>query len=146
MDALFQVSSISGVIQLAVAPVFLLAGISGALMVMSNRLGRIVDRGRFLKDKKASASEEEQAAIRAELNRLDIRASWTNWAIILATSCALLICLVIVFLFLGAVFGIELNNFIAFLFVVAMLCLSAAFILFLREIRMSTSAFQFHED
>ncbi len=146
MDALFQVSSISGVIQLAVAPVFLLAGISGALMVMSNRLGRIVDRGRFLKDKKASASEEEQAAIRAELNRLDIRASWTNWAITLATSCALLICLVIVFLFLGAVFGIELNNFIAFLFVVAMLCLSAAFILFLREIRMSTSAFQFHED
>ena len=146
MDALFQVSSISGVIQLAVAPVFLLAGISGALMVMSNRLGRIVDRGRFLKDKKASASEEEQAAIRAELNRLDIRASWTNWAITLATSCALLICLVIVFLFLGAVFGIELNNFIAFLFVVAMLCLSAAFILFLREIRLSTSAFQFHED
>ena len=146
MDALFQVSSISGVIQLAVAPVFLLAGISGALMVMSNRLGRIVDRGRFLKDKKASASEEEQAAIRAELNRLDIRASWTNWAITLATSCALLICLVIVFLFLGAVFGIELNNFIAFLFVVAMLCLSAAFILFFREIRMSTSAFQFHED
>jgi len=146
VDALFQVSSISGVIQLAVAPVFLLAGISGALMVMSNRLGRIVDRGRFLKDKKASASEEEQAAIRAELNRLDIRASWTNWAITLATSCALLICLVIVFLFLGAVFGIELNNFIAFLFVVAMLCLSAAFILFLREIRMSTSAFQFHED
>jgi len=146
VDALFQVSSISGVIQLAVAPVFLLAGISGALMVMSNRLGRIVDRGRFLKDKKASASEEEQAAIRAELNRLDIRASWTNWAITLATSCALLICLVIVFLFLGAVFGIELNNFIAFLFVVAMLCLSAAFILFLREIRLSTSAFQFHED
>jgi len=146
VDALFQVSSISGVIKLAVAPVFLLAGISGALMVMSNRLGRIVDRGRFLKDKKASASEEEQAAIRAELNRLDIRASWTNWAITLATSCALLICLVIVFLFLGAVFGIELNNFIAFLFVVAMLCLSAAFILFLREIRMSTSAFQFHED
>jgi len=146
VDALFQVSSISGVIQLAVAPVFLLAGISGALMVMSNRLGRIVDRGRFLKDKKASASEEEQAAIRAELNRLDIRASWTNWAITLATSCALLICLVIVFLFLGAVFGIELNNFIAFLFVVAMLCLSAAFILFFREIRMSTSAFQFHED
>ena len=146
MDALFQVSSISGVIQLAVAPVFLLAGISGALMVMSNRLGRIVDRGRFLKDRKVSASDEELVAIRAELNRLDIRASWTNWAITLATSCALLVCLVIVFLFLGAVFDIELNNFIAFLFVVAMLCLSSAFILFLREIRMSTSAFQFHED
>ncbi len=146
MEALFQVSSISGVIQLAVAPVFLLAGISGALMVMSNRLGRIVDRGRFLKDRTATASDEELVVIRDELNRLDIRASWTNWAITLATSCALLVCLVIVFLFLGAVFDIKLNNFIAFLFVVAMLCLSLAFILFLREIRMSTSAFQFRQD
>jgi len=52
MDTFFQVSSISQVIQLAVAPVFLLAGISGALMVMSNRLGRIVDRGRYLKESK----------------------------------------------------------------------------------------------
>lgn len=146
MEALFQVSSISGVIQLAVAPVFLLAGISGALMVMSNRLGRIVDRGRLLKDRTATASDEELVVIRDELNRLDIRASWTNWAITLATSCALLVCLVIVFLFLGAVFDIKLNNFIAFLFVVAMLCLSLAFILFLREIRMSTSAFQFRQD
>ena len=146
MDALFQVSSISGVIQLAVAPVFLLAGISGALMVMSNRLGRIVDRGRYLKEKKGGASEDEQQAIRDELNRLDTRANYTNWAITLATSCALLVCLVIVFLFLGAVLDFDATNFIAFLFVLAMLCLSTAFILFLREIRMSTSAFQFHED
>jgi hypothetical protein len=146
MDTLFQVSSISGVIQLAVAPVFLLAGISGALIVMSNRLGRIVDRGRFLKDKKPSASEEDLPLIRAELNRLDTRASWTNWAITLATACALLVCLVIVSLFLGAVFDVNLNNFIALLFVLAMLCLSSAFMLFLREIRMSTSAFEFHED
>lgn len=146
MDALFQVSNISSVIQLAVAPVFLLAGISGTLIVMSNRLGRIVDRGRYLKNKKTEATEVEIVAIRDELNRLDIRAAWTNWAITLATACALLICLVIVFLFLGAVLAINVNNFIAFLFVVAMLCLSTAFILFLKEIRMSTSAFQFHED
>ena len=146
MDTLFQVSSISSVIQLAVAPVFLLAGISGALMVMSNRLGRIVDRGRFLKEKKASAGEGELALIRAELNRLDIRASYTNWAITLATSCALLICLVIVSLFLGALLDVNVASFVAFLFVVGMMCLSVAFMLFLREIRMSTSAFQFHED
>lgn len=146
MDALFQISSISGVIQLAVAPVFLLAGISGTLMVMSNRLGRIVDRGRFLKEKKVSAGAEEQRAIREELNRLDTRALYTNWAITLATACALLICLVIVFLFLGAVLEINMGSFIAVLFVVAMLCLSTAFILFLKEITLSTTAFRFRED
>jgi hypothetical protein len=146
MDALFQVSSISGVIQMSEAPVFLLAGISGALMVMSNRLGRIVDRGRFLRDKKNDAGEEELKSIREELNRLDIRARYTNSAIILATSCALLICLVIVFLFLGAVLDLDMAVFIAFLFVIAMLCLSTAFILFLKEITLSTTAFRFRED
>lgn len=146
VESFFQISSIASVIQLAVAPVFLLAGISGALMVMSNRLGRIVDRGRFLKDKKASVDDEELQAIRAELNRLDIRASYTNWAITLATSCALLICLVIVSLFLGALLEVNVASFVAFLFVAGMMCLSIAFVLFLREIRMSTSAFQFHED
>ncbi len=146
METLFQVSSISSVIQLAVAPVFLLAGISGTLMVMSNRLGRIVDRGRFLKDKKPDADEEAMNEIRDELNRLDIRAAYTNWAITLATSCALLICLVIVSLFLGALLDVNVAGFVAFLFVVGMMFLSIALVLFLREIRLSTSAFQFHED
>jgi len=146
METLSQVSSISSVIQLAVAPVFLLAGISGTLMVMSNRLGRIVDRGRFLKDKKPDADEEAMNEIRDELNRLDIRAAYTNWAITLATSCALLICLVIVSLFLGALLDVNVAGFVAFLFVVGMMFLSIALVLFLREIRLSTSAFQFHED
>ena len=146
METLFQVSSISSVIQLAVAPVFLLAGISGTLMVMSNRLGRIVDRGRFLKDKKPDADEEAMNEIRDELNRLDIRAAYTNWAITLATSCALLICLVIVSLFLGALLDVNVAGFVAFLFVVGMMFLSIALVLFLREIRLSTSAFQFHEE
>lgn len=42
----FAVSDISHVIQLAVAPVFLLAGIGSMLGVMANRLARVVDRAR----------------------------------------------------------------------------------------------------
>lgn len=146
MENLLQVSSIAQVIQLAVAPVFLLAGVSGALMVMSNRLGRIVDRGRYLKEKKHDASQQELLDIRNELKLLSTRATYTNWAITLATACTLLICLVIVALFLGALFNVKVTDFVAFLFVAGMLCLSIAFVLFLREIRMSTSTFEFHEE
>ena len=39
-----SIQSIASVIQLAVAPVFLLAGIAGLLGVLSTRLGRIIDR------------------------------------------------------------------------------------------------------
>ena len=63
MEQFFQVTDISSAIQLAVAPVFLLAGITGALNVMTHRLGRIVDRGRFLKDKKAVCDEAERILV-----------------------------------------------------------------------------------
>lgn len=46
-----SISALAEIIQIAVAPVFLLAGIAGFLNVMSGRLGRIVDRGRVLENK-----------------------------------------------------------------------------------------------
>ena len=48
MMTIDSVADLAGVIQLAVAPVFLLAGIAGFLSVMSGRLGRVVDRARVV--------------------------------------------------------------------------------------------------
>ena len=48
MDQLTSIETIATVIQLAVAPVFLLAGIAGLLNVLSIRLGRVVDRVRVV--------------------------------------------------------------------------------------------------
>ena len=39
-----QVSSVAQVIQLAIAPVFLLAGVGALLGVLANRLARVIDR------------------------------------------------------------------------------------------------------
>ena len=43
-----EISPIAHVIQLSVAPVFLLSGIGAILAVMTSRLGRIIDRARTL--------------------------------------------------------------------------------------------------
>jgi hypothetical protein len=43
-----SISSVAHTIQLAVAPVFLLAGIGGILNVIATRLARVVDRVRAL--------------------------------------------------------------------------------------------------
>ena len=43
-----QVGDIGHIIQLSVAPVFLLTGVGTNLMVLTNRLGRITDRSRVL--------------------------------------------------------------------------------------------------
>lgn len=146
MDWLFQTADISRVIQLAVAPVFLLAGISGALNVMSTRLGRIVDRGRQLHRQMEKADEKRMVRLKAETVILRHRAGLTNKAITLCTTSALFICLVIVALFIGALLELEVGVLIAFLFVVSIVCLIMSLILFLKEIGKSTMAFRFDTD
>ena len=47
-SSVVALSGIAHAIQLSVAPVFLLTGVSGFLNVLANRLGRVVDRARVL--------------------------------------------------------------------------------------------------
>jgi len=51
-----QVAALGHVIQLAVAPVFLLSGVSGLLGVLTNRLSRIIDRARVLEERLVTAA------------------------------------------------------------------------------------------
>ena len=46
-----QVGDVGHIIQLAIAPVFLLTGVCTNLMVLTNRLARIIDRSRVLEDR-----------------------------------------------------------------------------------------------
>ena len=138
MQAESQVVAIGHVIQLAVAPVFLLTGVSGLLAVLTNRLARIIDRARLLEDRSAQVQESEQSRLQAELRYLSQRARRINTAISLSTLCALLICAVIVALFVGAFLSSDLSILIGVIFTTAMLALFAALVSFLREIYIAT--------
>ncbi len=127
-------SSIAQIIQLAVAPVFLLTGIGSLLSVLAGRLGRIVDRTRSLEGRLGSTPVNELMAMRTELARLVERKRWINIAITLCTLCALLVCLVIAVLFVGAVVEIRLGIAVAALFILAMVVLVVGLLCFLREI------------
>jgi hypothetical protein len=140
MDLSLQVTDVSHVIQLAVAPVFLLAGISGMLSVLTIRLGRIVDRARHLDERLAVSGVQEHAAIHAEQRVLSHRARLANWSISLCILCALLICTVIVTLFSGAYLGYNVAAVIAWLFIVSMTALITGLLIFLREIYLATSS------
>ncbi len=127
-------SSIAHIIQLAVAPVFLLAGIGSTLSVLTGRLGRIVDRSRSLEERLGSAQVNELMAIRTELARLTERKRWINRAITLCTLCALLVCLVIAVLFVGEFVQIRLGIVVATFFILTMTLLVSGLLCFLREI------------
>ena len=125
-----DITTVVHVIQLAVAPVFLLTGIGAILSVLVNRLGRVVDRFRALEDRGAAAD--------IEMTILSRRARLVHWAISLCTVGALLICIVIATLFVGAILAVDVSAGIAILFIVAMLALIAGLLSFLREIFLAT--------
>lgn len=118
------------VIQLAVAPVFLLTGIGAILGVLSTRLARVIDRYRVLDVMEGKA----HAAHLAEMNDLLSRSRWIQAAIMLCTLCALLVCVVIALLFIGVEAGWDPSLLIAVLFITAMLSLVLGLMCFLREI------------
>jgi len=138
-----QISDIGHMIQLAIAPVFLLTGVATKLTVLTNRLARIIDRTRVLEDRLHIAANEEYTE---ELEVLYQRSHLINYAITSSTGCGFLVCLVIAMLFLGDSTNIKLDKYIAASFVLAMLGLIFSFVFFLREIFISSRFMRMRHD
>ncbi len=139
-----SVNSVSQLIQLSVAPVFLLAGVAGLLNVFTGRLSRIIDKVDKLdkyedENQKLLTNEESKLKIKERRKFLTMRMKNTNLAILFCTSTGLLIAMVIVTMFLSAIFQFKDSLLIVILFITAMLCLITSLFLFLREIFYTTS-------
>jgi len=140
IDSHTSIVTVATVIQLSVAPVFLLTGIAGLLGVMANRLGRITDRARVLERRLAMTRQAEVVELlNQELGKLWQRIRLINRALTLGTLGALLVCVVIVTLFLGDVTQLDLSVGIVVLFVGAMLSVIGALLFFIREVYLATS-------
>ena len=131
------IASISHLIQLSVAPVFLLTGVGSILGVLAGRVGRIVDRARKLETQLPNTPTPQRAEVHLELRRLSRRAHLTYWAISLCTICALLVCALIALLFIGDFVALSMAKLVALLFITAMLSLICGLLCFLREVYMA---------
>ena len=120
-------SDLSHIIQLSVAPVFLLAGI-GAF------IGRIFDRSRTLEAAFESSDSSARPAIMVELEALGRRAKLAYLGITLDIVAALFVCLLIAIAFAEHFFGFETRGVIGGLFIASMLALIGGLIAFLREV------------
>lgn len=138
MQALSGITDVAHVIQLAVAPVFLLTGVGAILAVLVNRLGRVVDRFRALESNLPAVQDDAQSSVQVEMSILARRARMIHWAIGLCTGCALLVCMVIATLFIGSITAVQLPGVIAMLFILAMLSLVGGLLCFVREIALGT--------
>ena len=132
-----HVADITRIIQLAVAPVFLLTAIGTILSALNNRLGRIVDRRRVLEDrvrKPPTPDEQPDPAVVSELELLARRISLIYHAIVLAIVCALFICMLVASAFLGVFVAVDLARLIGTLFILAMIALIGSLWMLLREV------------
>lgn len=134
-----HLAEIANVIQLAVAPVFLLAGVGAIINALVTRLNRIVDRARLLEHiDLAPLTSADVQAIHDELAAATVRARLINRAIILSVGCALMVTLLIAMAFVGAFIAADIAKAVATAFVIALLLFSAALVLFLREVQLAT--------
>jgi hypothetical protein len=125
---------IGRVIQLAVAPVFLLTAIATIINVLISRLARAVDRRRVLEEHLPGYEGEGLAQATLELAMLGRRVTLVIWATALAVLSALMICLLIGIAFVGAFVSTDLSHAVAILFVASLAALTACLMMFLREI------------
>ena len=133
-----DITSVAHTIQLAVAPVFLLAGIGGLLNVVAARLARVVDRVRSLERDVPTAEAELRAAELEELAILSRRMSVCHVSIGLCTAAALFICMVVMVLFVSGLVTIDFAIPVSLLFILAMICLTLGLLLFLAEVTIAT--------
>lgn len=133
---------IARVIQLSIAPVFLLTSVGAILAVMSTRLSRVVDRARAL-ELKLGTEGADRADLLRRLENLSRRAHLISQAIALCVVTAVLVCGTIITLFSGEFLHFAATVPAALLFIAALLTFLLAMVWLLREVFMAIRTMKF---
>jgi len=135
-----EVTTISTLIQLSVAPVFLIAGVAGLLNVLTSRFTRTIDKLELMDsiinthEKEDDACNEETQYLLQRRKFLIMRMQNVNASIFFTTATGLMIALVIISVFFSSLFSFNSEVFISISFILAMVFLIIALMLFLSEI------------
>lgn len=133
-------------IQLALTPVFVLVAIGNILNILSSRLGRVVDRARVLQERHNITQGAEHDMVVSEIRLVDRRISIITKAIRFMVLSALAIGTTVAILFLQGLAGYDLHGVAAGLFLISILLLVVALLLFLQETQVAKDALSIPRD
>ncbi len=136
------VNELVPMLQIAIGPVVLISGVGLLILSLTNRLGRVIDRGRSLVRELPEIPKENQAGTRQQLHILSRRAILLQRAILFSTICVLFAAILVITLFFTAALKLENAWLIGALFVGAMGSLIVSLIAFLQELNQSLIAFR----
>ena len=134
------VSELIPLLQIAIGPVILISGVGLLLLTMTNRLGRVIDRSRLIDAQFDGLSAADRIQKEAQLTVLWRRARMIRLAIILVSTSALAAAILIVLLFVTAIFQLEDAWLISTVFMVCILTLIASLLIFIHDINQSLIA------
>jgi hypothetical protein len=133
--------TVAHLIQIAIAPVFLLNGLGILLNVFAGRLTRVVDRMRKVAAQlRAGPGDAELRQLRRELALQRLRLRVVNGAIALAALSAFLTCCAILALFVGGLTRGTQSVLPLALFAAAVAAVIVSLALFIWEVRVSGRA------
>jgi hypothetical protein len=137
-----HVNELIPTLQVAIGPVVLISGIGLLILSMTNRFGRVIDRGRILARELAEVPSQDQVHIEAQLQILTRRAEYLRRAITAASISVLLAAVLIIALFITAVLKVEDAWLIGLLFIGSMGALIFSLVSFLQDLNESLLAFK----
>lgn len=122
------------VLQLAVSPVILISAVGLILLTMNNRMAASISRARLLARESETATGDAYTKIQAEIAVIYRRANLIRRSIVLTIASALASSVLIISLFMAALFGLEVTWLYGVCFMTALGCLILGLIFFIQEV------------
>ena len=130
------------IIQLSITPVILISGIGSLLLSMTNRMGRIVDRTRAVAGLMRQAEGADRVHLEKQLSIMFRRAKLLRLAMTLASSSMFVSGLLIVTIFVSALFEVESAAVVFSLFITSVFLLLSGLGAFIRDVFVSLKALE----
>ena len=128
------------VLQVAIGPVILISGVGLLLLTLTNRYGRTIDRSRHLMGELRDLAGAARDRLAGQIAILYRRARLIRLSILMAGVSVLLASLLIIVLFLTALWKLEVGLLISLLFIASMVSLSGSLVAFIRDMNLSLGA------
>lgn len=128
------------VLQVAIGPVILISGVGLLLLTLTNRYGRTIDRSRQLVRELRELAGDDRERLEGQIAILYRRARLIRLSILLAGVSVLLASVLIIVLFLTALWKLEVGLLLSLLFIACMVALSGSLVAFIRDINLSLGA------
>jgi len=135
-----SLESLIPTLHLAIGPVILISGVGLLLLCMTNRIARVVDRARLVAADCEIVGDDELAVCHAKLEILSRRARILRSSIALASFSVLLVAVLVILLFCGALFRLGVAVLVVALFVGCMCSLIGSLVFFIWDVNLSLTA------